>query len=270
MTSTFDKKAPPLPDGSRNRNPADIGFWALVREDFRTHGRNIASQGFWAVFWHRFGNVRMGWPRALRPFGTVVYEAMRVWTQVVCGIKLDYTVLLGRRVRIEHFGGIVIGARSIGDDVVIRQNTTLGIRSLDDLNAKPMIGSRVEIGAGAVIVGHVSVGSDSVIGANCVVACDVPPQSFVRPPRPEIVPRQSGPAQAEAPVSTAAAILAAIAHERPAGAARRPVPGESLARPVQGRESSPSARGRPREGEPAPARKAARNEHRDFELSDVD
>jgi len=169
MARTLDK-APPLPDGSRNLNPPGIGFCALVREDFRTHDSDPFSQGFWAVFTNRFGNLRMGWPQPLRGLAGLAYKLMRVWIQVFCGIKLDYTVKLGRRVRIDHFGGIVIGARSIGDDVIIRQNTTMGIRSLDDLNAKPMIGSRVNIGAGAVIVGHVTIGDDSVIGAGaCVI-----------------------------------------------------------------------------------------------------
>jgi hypothetical protein len=42
----------PNPDGSRNANPADQSFAALVREDFATHGGEFFSQGFWAVFWH--------------------------------------------------------------------------------------------------------------------------------------------------------------------------------------------------------------------------
>jgi hypothetical protein len=42
--------------GTINRNPADIGFWALLAEGFETHERDMLSQGFWTMFWHRFGN----------------------------------------------------------------------------------------------------------------------------------------------------------------------------------------------------------------------
>lgn len=185
-------KAPPLSDGATNQNPTGLSLRHLIAEDYATHGRSLASQGFWALLVHRLGNARMDLPRLLRIPATVLYRIARVWIQMSCGIKLDYTVRVGRRLRIEHFGGIIIGARSIGDDVVIRQNTTLGIRSRADLNAKPIIGSRVDIGAGAVIVGHVTIGDDCVIGANSVVARDVPARSFVRPPRVEIVPLRSG------------------------------------------------------------------------------
>jgi serine O-acetyltransferase len=116
----------------------------------------------------------------------VLYLVMRKWCQVVCGIKLDYTVELGRRVKLEHFGGMIIGARSIGDDVVIRQNTTIGIRSRLDTNAKPRIGHRVEIGAGAVIVGDITIGNDCIVGANCVIASDLPPGSVATLGKPDI------------------------------------------------------------------------------------
>jgi serine O-acetyltransferase len=183
--------SPPLPDGSRNCNPPDISFWALIKEDFQTNDAEWFHQGFWALFVNRFGNWRMGIRyRVLRfPLG-LIYMFMRKWVQILGGIKLDYTVKVGRRVKIEHFGGMIIGARSIGDDVVIRQNTTMGIRSMADLNGKPVIGDRVDIGAGAVIVGNVVIGSDSIIGANSVVAFDVPAGSFVRPPKVECFPRR--------------------------------------------------------------------------------
>lgn len=183
-------KAPPLPDGSSNQNPPNIGFWALVHEDFVTHESEWGSQGFWAIFWHRFGNARMSQPRLLRIPMTLLYLFMRKACQIFGGIKLDYTVKLGRRVKLEHFGGMILGARSIGDDVIIRQNTTMGIKSSQDVNAKPILGNRVNIGAGAVIVGNITIGDDSFIGANCVVSFDVPPQSMVRPPRPELTTRQ--------------------------------------------------------------------------------
>jgi serine O-acetyltransferase len=74
---------------------------------------------------------------------------------------------------------MVLGARSIGDDVHIRQNTTFGIPRRTELSAKPIIGDRVDIGCGAVLLGHIHVGADSVIGANSVVTRDVPAGSLV-------------------------------------------------------------------------------------------
>jgi serine O-acetyltransferase len=124
----------------------------------------------------RFGNLRMAVrPKLARAPLTVIYRVMFKVTQMLCGVELPYSIPLGRRVRIEHFGGIIISARAIGDDVILRQNTTLGIASLDDLNARPTIGNRVQIGVGAVIIGDITVGDDVVIGANAVVVSDVPP-----------------------------------------------------------------------------------------------
>lgn len=187
-------QAPPLPDGSRNANPPDLSFPALVREDFATHGRDLFCQGFWALFWHRFGNLRMSIrPRVLRAPVTVLYRVMFKATEVFCGVKLSYNVPVGRRVRIEHFGGMVLGARSIGDDVIIRQNTTFGVASPRDLNAKPTIGNRVDIGAGAAILGNVTIGDDAVIGANAVVLRDVPAGCLAVGVPARILPRRARP-----------------------------------------------------------------------------
>jgi len=175
-----DTAAAPAPRGATNRNPADIGFWALVAEDFRTHERDPLSQGFWALFWHRFGNWRMGVrPRALRIPLSLVYFTMYRLGQRTGGIMLPYSVPVGRRVKLEHFGGMILSAHEIGNDVIIRQNTTFGIAGLDDLEGRPTIGDGVEIGAGAVVIGNIHVGAGAIIGANAVVAKPVPPGTVV-------------------------------------------------------------------------------------------
>lgn len=166
---------PPMPDGTKNENPDDIGFWSLIAEDYRTHESAFFSQGFWAIFNHRFGNWRMGIkPSLLRLPFSFFYKFWFKLVQIMCGIDVPYTTKLGRRVKFEHFGGMILVARSVGDDVIIRQNTTFGVRNTKDLNGKPMIGNRVDIGAGAVLIGHIKIGDDAVIGANAVVAKDVP------------------------------------------------------------------------------------------------
>jgi len=173
-------KAEPIWDGSSNRNPEGIGFWKLIKEDYVTHDREFFSQGLFAIFVNRFGNWRMGiGSKFLRVPMTLLYRLLRKMAQVFCGIKLDYTVHVGRRVKLEHFGGMILGARSIGDDTIIRQNTTCGIRDITDLSAKPTIENGVNIGAGVVIVGDIIIGRYSVIGPNCVITESLPPFSVV-------------------------------------------------------------------------------------------
>jgi len=167
--------------GERNQNPPGMGLFALVREDFRTHGRDPLSPGFWAIAVNRFGNWRMGlrsrWLRA--PF-SLLYEVLYRVVLFVFKIELPYIVKVGRRVRIWHHGSMVLGARSIGDDVVLRHNMTLGVaHNLDPIHEIPLIEERVEFGCGAVVIGPITIGHDSRIGANSVVVEDVPPGSVV-------------------------------------------------------------------------------------------
>jgi Acyl-CoA synthetases (AMP-forming)/AMP-acid ligases II len=179
--------------GTTNDNPSDIGIWDLIKEDFQTHESDWFSQGFWAVANHRFGNWRMGiQSKIARAPLTFLYRFHRKLVQIFCGIKLDYTVKLGRRVKLEHFGGMILGAKSIGDDVVIRQNTTIGVKDLSDLINKPVIEQGVNIGTGAVIVGNITVGRYSVIGPNSVVDGDIPPFSYVSAAPSKIVPADGG------------------------------------------------------------------------------
>lgn len=180
----------PLPRGDRNMNPPGIGFLALLREDYATHDRHLLEPGFLAVAVHRFGNARMGVRfKLLRAPLTLFYRLLFTMISWVFGIDLPYTTRLGRRVRIWHHGGIVLGARSIGDDVHIRHNTTFGVMNRLELSSKPIIMNRVDIGAGACVLGAVTVGDDCVIGANSVVIKHVPPGSVMMgvPARPAML-----------------------------------------------------------------------------------
>ncbi|OEC35131.1 hypothetical protein A7D25_10635 [Pseudomonas sp. 21C1] len=165
-----------------------MGFLALIKEDFITHERDLFSQGFWALVVQRFGNWRMGIAnRWLRMPFSLLYKVLEKLVEWLCGISLKYTVVVGRRVRIWHHGGMVLGALVIGDDVHIRQNTTFGVKHRGDPRwLKPVIGSRCDIGAGAVIVGGIEVGDDSFIGANAVLAQSVPANSVVLAVKPQI------------------------------------------------------------------------------------
>ncbi len=175
------RSIPAVPEwyqGRINNNPAGMSLLAILREDFRTHDRNLFEQGFWAVGVHRFGNWRMRVkPKVLRLPFSLLYKVLYKFVECTCGISLPYTVKLGRRVRIWHHSGIILSARSIGDDVQIRQNTTFGVLRTDHHFELPIIEDRVDIGCGAVILGGVRVGHDSVIGANAVVLQDIPARS---------------------------------------------------------------------------------------------
>lgn len=175
-----DSKVPPLHKGNENLNPKELSFFALLKEDFATYDHSLLELGLWAVWTHRFGNWRMGLrPKLVRAPFSVLYKLAYYWVNWFWGIKLDYTVKLGRRVRIWHHGGMVLGAREIGNDVHIRQNTTFGLANRNDPNAKPTIGNGVEIGTGAVIVGNIRIGDGAVIGANAVVTKDVQAHAMV-------------------------------------------------------------------------------------------
>ena len=171
MTPATDE---PLSRGDRDNNPPGIGFLRLLAEDYRAYGQ-WSEQGLWAVAVHRFGNWRMGIrPKLLRfPF-SLAYRFLYLGVEVATGISLPYTVRVGRRVRIWHHSGIILHARSIGDDTQIRQNTTMGIAVTHRLTDIPTIGARVDIGCGACILGRVHVGDDAKIGANAVVLTDIP------------------------------------------------------------------------------------------------
>lgn len=162
--------------GSRNRNPAGISLWSLIGEDFRTHDRSLFEPAFYAIALHRLGNARMGVrSRILRAPLTLAYRIAKAMVNVLWGIDLCYTVQLGRRVRIWHYGGMVLGARAIGNDVTLRHGTTFGLlHQGDPVTAKPVLGDRVDVGCGVVILGGIHVGDGAIVGANSVVVKDVP------------------------------------------------------------------------------------------------
>jgi serine acetyltransferase len=151
-------------------------LWEQIREDWEAHGRDWTKPGFRAVAIHRFGAWRMSLhPKLVRAPFSVAYRWLYRRVRNHYGIDLPYTVRLGRRVAIEHCGAIVIhGLARIGDDCVIRQGVTIGNRRKEFPFDAPELGARVDIGAGAKLLGKISIGDDARIGANAVVLSDVP------------------------------------------------------------------------------------------------
>ncbi len=152
-------------------------FRAAVRDDARTYGGDWSQPGLRALVVYRMGVWRMTVRRRwLRVPLSVIYKWAFRRCRNVYGIEIPYTCTIGRGVRIEHQGGIVIhGASVIGDGCIIRQNCTLGIRRMDRVDDAPILMANVNVGAGAVILGRVTIGEGAAIGANAVVLTDVPP-----------------------------------------------------------------------------------------------
>ena len=104
-----------------------------------------------------------------------MHYALLKLSEVFFGICIPPKVKIGRRLVIEHFGPTVIhGLTEIGDDCVIRQGVTIGNRYHDRPAEAPKLGNRVDVGAGAKILGGIVIGDDVAIGANAVVLVDVP------------------------------------------------------------------------------------------------
>ncbi len=148
----------------RSRDPAARGVWETA----------LVYPGLHAVWAHRFAH-RL-WCANQRSLARLVATLSRMLT----GVDIHPAAQLGSRVFIDHALGVVIGETAIvGDDVTIYQGVTLGGTSLAREKRHPTIGDRVVIGSGAKILGAITIGDDSRIGANAVVLHPVPPNSVV-------------------------------------------------------------------------------------------
>jgi serine O-acetyltransferase len=161
-----------------------------IREDWQTYQRDIKRQGFWVMLVYRFGQwrytIKTRWIRL--PF-SLLYKVLFVFIQIVTGVELPCETKIGRRFTIEHFGDIIVsGDAAFGDDVIIRNGVTVGLRHTG-IRGSPTIGNRVDIGAGAKILGPIRVGDDVAIGANAVVIHDVPSNSIAVGVPARILPR---------------------------------------------------------------------------------
>ena len=163
-----------------------------IREDWRMYEGDLSRQGLWVMLVYRFGrwrySIKQRWLRL--PF-SFAYRILKLLSQILTGIDLPCEVQVGRRLTIEHFGDIIIsGDTIIGDDVVIRNGVTIGLKRTGEAGA-PIIGNRVDIGTGAKILGAIRIGDDVAIGANAVVLQDIPDNSLAVGVPAKIKPRPS-------------------------------------------------------------------------------
>ena len=163
-----------------------------ISEDWRTYEGDLTRQGLGVMLVYRFGRwrytIQQRWLRL--PF-SFAYRILKLLSQILTGIDLPCEVQVGRRLIIEHFGDIIIsGDTIIGDDVIIRNGVTIGLKRTGEMGA-PIIGNRVDIGAGAKLLGAIRIGDDVVIGANAVVLQDIPANSLAVGVPARIKPRSS-------------------------------------------------------------------------------
>lgn len=104
--------------------------------------------------------------------------AYRVVVEWILGIELPWGAKIGKNLRIFHGVGLVVNDGSVlGENVTLRHGVTLGHK--DSRGPCPRVGSRVEFGPGAVVIGDVSIGDDAVIAPSAVVVRDVRPGDVV-------------------------------------------------------------------------------------------
>jgi serine O-acetyltransferase len=102
------------------------------------------------------------------------------WIRAVTGIEIHPAAKIGRRFFIDHGMGVVIGATAVvGDDVMIYHGVTLGARTNEAGKRHPTIGNNVVVGAGAKVLGDISIGDSVKINANLVVTKSVPARTVV-------------------------------------------------------------------------------------------
>lgn len=134
----------------------------------------LLYQGVWAIYVHRLSHFL--YKIYIPFFPRLISQIMRFFT----GIEIHPGAKIGKRFFIDHGAGVVIGETAeIGNDVTIYQGVTLGGTGKETGKRHPTIGNGVVIGAGAVILGPITIGDNSRIGAGAVVTKAVPPDSTV-------------------------------------------------------------------------------------------
>lgn len=162
-----------------------MNWFALLREDFRVVGeRDPATRskwsiltlhsGFWAVAAYRLQHAL--WERKLR----WPARFLAVFSRWLTGVEIHPAVTAGRRLFLDHGMGIVIGETAVlGDDVSIYQGVTLGGTSWAREKRHPSVGNNVIIGAGAKVIGAITLADNVRVGCNAVVVKDVPAHTTV-------------------------------------------------------------------------------------------
>jgi serine O-acetyltransferase len=161
-----------------------IGFSKLLDEDWARLGELAGAAPKQRRLWHVF-SFRLA-PVALVRLAQCLYAAG--WTRfaklpalvnfVLFGLEVPPSLPIGPGLVLTHTHGTVLGAASIGANVTLYQQVTLGAREIDfayTLSLRPVLEDGVVVSAGAKVLGGIVLGQGSVVGANAVVLNDVPP-----------------------------------------------------------------------------------------------
>ncbi len=141
------------------RDPAARTAWEVL----------TCYPGFHAIQMHRLSHWL--WNRGLRWLARLLSHLTRFFT----GIEIHPGATIGRRVFIDHGMGVVIGETAvIGDDCTLYHGVTLGGTSWNKGKRHPTLERGVVIGAGAKVLGPITVGEGAKIGSNAVVVREVP------------------------------------------------------------------------------------------------
>lgn len=166
--------------------PAQPGWQDRLREDLATAARRdpavrsraelvLCYPGLQAVWVHRVAH-RMWQRPGLRLAARMLSNVNRTLT----GVEIHPGAEIGRRFFIDHAMGVVIGETAeVGDDVMLYHGVTLGGRSMNRGKRHPTVQDGAVLGAGATVLGPVTVGAGAQIGANAVVVKDVPADAIV-------------------------------------------------------------------------------------------
>ena len=162
-----------------------MGLWDDIRHDFKTvfemdpAARNrlevvLSYSGFHAIFFHRINHLL--W-KAHVPFFPRFFSQV---AKIITGIEIHPGARIGRGLFIDHGMGVVIGETAeIGENVLLYQGVTLGGTGKEKGKRHPTLGSNIVVGAGAKILGAITIGDNVKIGANSVVLHSVPKNSIV-------------------------------------------------------------------------------------------
>ena len=137
-----------------------------IGRDFRANRRDPKARA--VLFSFRITQALMGQGNRPRALSYPAIAFHRFFTEFFLGLELRPKTKVGPGLRIYHGFGLVVNDHAeLGEDVVLRNGVTIGHKFPG--GGAPKIGDRVQIGANAVIIGEIEIGSDSVIGAGSVV-----------------------------------------------------------------------------------------------------
>ena len=159
------------------RDPAARNTWEVI----------TCYPGFHALLVHRFAHWL--WGERLRWLARMVSHISRWLT----GIEIHPGAQIGRRFFIDHGMGVVIGETAeIGDDCTLYHGVTLGGTSWNKGKRHPTLGNGVVLGAGAKVLGPITIGDRARVGSNAVVVKDVPPGATAIGIPARIIAEQAG------------------------------------------------------------------------------